>query len=242
MQETQRSALYQSETSKHRSKLVSYCTGCGIDIGFGGDPITPNAVRVDFPTPYAYTGELGVQLAGDARDLRWFKDGALDFVYSSHVLEDFDEDETGPVLREWSRVLRPGGKLVLLQPDQQRYLAYCKKTGQGVNTHHSIDRFSLSYVRDVAGKIGGLHYLAGDENIDEYSFFAVFEKTAAANGSLAKVEDESGSLKLRQEKADLQFKLRTLEIEHKKLAEKLNHPVIKVLKVFYKLPGKFGKK
>src|ERR1700726_3531099 len=39
-----------SETSRHRALLQKFCVGCGIDIGFGGDPITPDAIRMDLPS------------------------------------------------------------------------------------------------------------------------------------------------------------------------------------------------
>ena len=73
----------------------------------GATLITPNAIRVDQPTPYANTGSNPVQLGGDAANLYWFADESLDFLYSSHLLEDFENCEK--VLREWLRVLRPGG-------------------------------------------------------------------------------------------------------------------------------------
>jgi len=42
-----------SETSKCRDRLSKFCTGCGLDIGFGGDPIVEHAIRIDLPHPYA---------------------------------------------------------------------------------------------------------------------------------------------------------------------------------------------
>lgn len=173
-----------SETSKHRAVLQDFCRGAGIDIGFGGDAITEAAVRVDLPQPYTRVGVAPVQLGGDCRDLYWFNDGVLDFVYSSHVLEDFPESETASILREWVRVLRPGGTLVLLLPDQQRYLAFCRKTGQispeGVvgNPHHAIAHFGLDYVRSVVATLGNMNLLREFPALDEYSFAAVFQKVA----------------------------------------------------------------
>ena len=43
-------------------------------------------------------------LVPKAKDLYWFRDGVLDYVYSSHLLEDYVDTEA--VLREWLRVLR----------------------------------------------------------------------------------------------------------------------------------------
>lgn len=171
-----------SETGRYRTVLEEFCVGAGIDIGFGGDPITPAAIRMDLATPYTTVGRGSVQLGGDCRDLYWLRDNVLDYVYSSHVLEDFPESETLPILREWTRVLRPGGRLVLLLPDQQRYLAYCRRTGQispdGVagNPHHAIATFSSRYVDLTISGLGSLRKLAAFEPLGPYSFAAVYEK------------------------------------------------------------------
>jgi predicted SAM-dependent methyltransferase len=170
--------MYQSETSKHRELLQSYCSGYGCDIGFGGDPINEVAIRVDLPQPYASTGHLTPQLGGDCRDLKWFRDGVLDYVYSSHVLEDFQESETELILREWMRVLRPGGRIVLLLPDQQRYLKHCAETGQPTNPYHAISHFSLDYIRETASRIPGLKVRAGEDIDNDYSFYIVLERVS----------------------------------------------------------------
>src|SRR5207245_799840 len=56
---------YPSETSKHRDVVCQYCVGAGLDVGFGGDPVSKSAVRMDLPRPYANTGDNPVQLSGD---------------------------------------------------------------------------------------------------------------------------------------------------------------------------------
>jgi predicted SAM-dependent methyltransferase len=171
-----------SETGRHRALLEKFCVGCGIDIGFGGDPITPGAIRMDLPSPYTSVGRSPVQLGGDCRNLHWLRDGVLDYVYSSHVLEDFPESETLPVLQEWTRVLRPDGRMILLLPDQQRYLAYCRRTGQisadGVlgNPHHSIATFSMQYVDLTVARLRALEKIASFEALGPYSFAVVYEK------------------------------------------------------------------
>ena len=100
-----------SETSKCRQSLSRFCVGDGLDVGYGGDPIVPHAICMDLPEAYARYENHVQHLHGDATDLRWFRDGTLDFIYSSHVLEDFENTE--PVLTEWLRVIRSGGHLVL---------------------------------------------------------------------------------------------------------------------------------
>lgn len=55
---------------------------------------------------------------GDAVDLARFADGTFAEVYASHVLEHFDYKESlVKALREWHRVLAPGGVLRLSVPD-----------------------------------------------------------------------------------------------------------------------------
>ena len=49
--------------------------------------------------------------------LQNFDDNSVDLIYASHVLEYFDRQEVINVLKEWQRVLRPGGVLRLAVPD-----------------------------------------------------------------------------------------------------------------------------
>jgi predicted SAM-dependent methyltransferase len=44
-------------------------------------------------------------------------DSSIDLIYSSHTIEYFDRDEIIPILKEWSRVLKPSGILRLAVPD-----------------------------------------------------------------------------------------------------------------------------
>jgi predicted SAM-dependent methyltransferase len=167
---------YQSETSKCRARLEQYCTGSGVDLGFGGDPISSRAVRVDFAQPYANTGDAPVQLAGDCHRLDWFRDGVLDYVYSSHLLEDFDDTEA--VLREWLRVIRPGGYLVIFCPDEQAYRAHCRATGQQYNPHHKHGDFSLAKVKDILRGLGQTDVAHELPLVDDYSWDLVIRKSA----------------------------------------------------------------
>ena len=167
---------YPSETSKHRTELAPFCSGYGCDIGFGGDPILNSSIRVDLPEPYASTGTRSVQLGGDCGDLYWFRDSVLDYIYSSHVIEDFDEPKLYAVLREWGRVLKPGAHLVLLQPDQQRYLATCNARGDYPNQNHALDHFSLEYLRTVFARLSFFREVAAFDQLGEYSFAVVLEK------------------------------------------------------------------
>ena len=78
----------------------------------GGKVRTPGWEVLDaIPGPH-------VDHVGNAGDLRYFADGTFAEVYASHVLEHFDyKDELLATLKEWYRVLEPGGLLHVSVPD-----------------------------------------------------------------------------------------------------------------------------
>lgn len=137
-----------SETQFCRERLVCYCTGNGIDAGFGGDPISLSAICIDRapndPMRAVIDDPAPTHLIGDVKSLHWFADGVLDYVFSSHCLEDFKDTQT--VMQEWLRVLKPGGYLVLYLPDQAAYEAHCLKHGTLPNQAHIHSDFSLQFM------------------------------------------------------------------------------------------------
>lgn len=167
-----------SETSKARPRLSPFCRGNGVDLGYGGDPITPSAITLDLPAPYTKLGDHPQNLAGDARDLYWFKDGVLDYVYSSHLLEDFSPGEMTAVIREWFRVIKTGGFMVIYSPDEQAYRAYCGKRGEPPNPAHKIDDFGLKYLKGVLERNFRDRYVIEHEIelVDDYGFDLVLRK------------------------------------------------------------------
>ena len=50
-------------------------------------------------------------------DLYMFEDNSASLIYSSHSFEYFNRQEAVGVLKEWGRVLRPGGVLRMAVPD-----------------------------------------------------------------------------------------------------------------------------
>jgi predicted SAM-dependent methyltransferase len=166
--------FYMSETSKCRERLAQYCTGSGLDIGAGGDPILPSSIIVDLQEPYAYVGDNPVQISGDASNMFWFADNVLDYIYSSHLLEDFEDTEA--VLREWLRVLKVNGRMIIYCPDEQVYRQVCKDTGQPYNSHHKHDNFSLLFIKEIFEKIGRVKIIHENPLVDGYSWEIVVEK------------------------------------------------------------------
>jgi predicted SAM-dependent methyltransferase len=166
---------YKSETSKYRNNLQKFCKGCGLDIGFGGDPISPAAITLDLSRGrMAYCGDSPMNLDGDASNLFWFSDNVLDYVYSSHCLEDFEN--TKDMIIEWTRVLKIGGNLVLLLPDQKRYENHCKMIGAKPNPAHKIKNFGLLYLKNILSDINYLKVLYERDFKNNYNFLIVIKK------------------------------------------------------------------
>ncbi len=113
----------------NRAKLVSGCTGVGVEIGPGTNPqIRPSAdtdvIYVEQSSPeqwselYIRGKEVDKSLwsnyrIGEAHQLP-VEDGTLDFIFCSHVFEHL----ANPLghLEYWKSKLRPGGKVVAVLP------------------------------------------------------------------------------------------------------------------------------
>jgi hypothetical protein len=167
-----------SETAATRSVLAPYCVGRGLDIGYGGDCISENAWSFDMPTPYTNVGSDRQVLRGDCRKLPFICDGALDFIYSSHLIEDFFYGDQIGIITEWRRCLAPSGVLVLNGPDQRRFLAHCAATGQGTNENHKEPLYGLRGFKDhVLAFTGPWEILLEDPSVGAYSWLLVARKT-----------------------------------------------------------------
>lgn len=96
-----------SKTKKLWSELErSVLQGKGIDIGCGPDPIAPDV--------YGFDKE-----AGDANEITKYVREEFDFVFSSHCLEHMKNPRKA--IQEWWRLVRPGGHLFFIVPDEDLY-------------------------------------------------------------------------------------------------------------------------
>lgn len=156
-----------SESSKSRNLYEHFLTGNGVEIGSGGWPMVPHAIQVELShkTYAKYNSgnvpEIPVQWHSDDMSLP-FKDSTMDWVSSSHLIEDFAD--WNPLLREWVRILKPGGHLVILVPDKALWDKAIRE-GQPPNCAHRHE----SYVGELSTYAPGLglevimDQLAGDK-------------------------------------------------------------------------------
>ena len=82
-----------------------------INLGSGERPIH-GFVNVD-----ALPGAPGVDVVADISQRLPFEDGSASLIYAAHLLEHFPHAEVPRLLREWRRVLRDGGQLLVAVPD-----------------------------------------------------------------------------------------------------------------------------
>lgn len=151
------------ETSKIRQRVQEWTFGKGLDVGCGLDKIALDAIGIDLaPLP-------GVDYTLDARDLFLFDRDYFDYVYSAHVLEDIPDPEDA--LREWLRVLRPGGHLILYLPHKDFYPNIGKP---GANPNHKHDFLPQDIIK-ILDRICSydLPVLEERHEGDEYSFLIV---------------------------------------------------------------------
>lgn len=81
-----------------------------INMGCGWRNFGPDWVHID-SGDYEHLDHKSVT------DLSQFKDSTVDLIYASHVIEYFDKIQVVPLLMEWHRILKPGGKLRLAVPN-----------------------------------------------------------------------------------------------------------------------------
>lgn len=127
-----------------------------------GKRYIPGFVHIDLD-PHPHIDHLR-----DVRDLSCIDSNVAELVYACQVLEYFDRVEVGDVLKEWRRVLKPGGTLRLSVPN----FATLSKLYQA--------GFSIDY---VLGSLYG-RWAQGDR--------VVYHRTTYDEPSLKKVLEANG--------------------------------------------------
>lgn len=166
-------APYKAESKKVVWEVAPYLRGRGLDIGAGDFKVLPHAISVD----NMHHAQFGFSvrpdfMCEDAAKLDVFASQSMDFVYSSHTLEHI-EDYTS-ALKEWLRVVKQGGYLILYLPDEDEY----PKVGEpGANPDH---KWNVNYDKVVdamrlAGSWDLIDFQKRNED-DEYSLLFVFKK------------------------------------------------------------------
>jgi SAM-dependent methyltransferase len=100
----------------HDANFVTrYFRGNGIDIGAGPDPLD----RYSELFPLISSVRAWDIKDGDAELMTSCADEQFDFVHSSHCLEHMRNADVA--LKNWFRILKPGGHLLVIVPDEDMY-------------------------------------------------------------------------------------------------------------------------
>lgn len=100
----------------HDSNFLNrYFAGNGVDIGGKPDPLS---LYLEF-FPKLKNVKIWDWEDGDAQFMNSVQDEEFDFVHSSHCLEHLVDPTEG--LRNWLRIIKPGGYLVVTVPDEDLY-------------------------------------------------------------------------------------------------------------------------
>jgi len=165
---------YTNDLHPERLVLLPYCNGRGIDVGCGARKTTRDCIGVDI-TPSVAVGDSGcvdgeacaadICASGDA--LPMFEVASLDFVVARHNIEHYvDVIKT---LKEWKRVLRLGGVMAIVIPDDRKIdTIRLDRTHKHAFTPESFGRY--------VELIGGLEIERLETVIDGWSFVCVCRK------------------------------------------------------------------
>lgn len=169
-----------NESAKIKYDIVPYTRGKGLDIGCGPFKTYPHFIGVDnLHHNHEFGWDGKPDIVTNADDLTLFATESMDFVFSSHTLEHMvDPRET---LKEWFRVIKIGGYLVLYLPSDKLY----PKVGEpGANPDHKVNLNQQSVIEWMK-PLGSWDLVENQlrdadngpgEYGNEYSFYMVFKK------------------------------------------------------------------
>jgi predicted SAM-dependent methyltransferase len=174
-----------SETKNIKHLVSDFCVGLGIDIGCGGDPVAPDVLRFDLKTPYTQENNYPAQFILKEKPILYYiNNNSLDYIYSSHLIEDFFYEELKVIIADWFRALKVSGKLILCAPDQKEYIRHNEEVlginrfDHRVNQAHKEQDFSIdTFINNVLSHIS-IQYntILSIPSIKPYSWILILEK------------------------------------------------------------------
>lgn len=159
-----------NESAKVKYEIVPYTRGKVLEVGSGPWRTFPHFITVDNMSEW--TGQWRPDIICDAAKLSIFSTGYFDAVFSSHVLEHFEDADA--VLMEWWRLVKRGGYLVIYLP----HADYYPKIGEpGANEDHKHDFLPKDIIAMMKDTCGWDLVVSDNRNEgNEYSFLQVYRK------------------------------------------------------------------
>jgi ADP-heptose:LPS heptosyltransferase len=171
----------QNESGKIKWEIVPWTRGRGLDLGCSVYKTFPHFIGVDNCIDNTIFGHNIVPdvKVETCEKLDLFASGSMDFIFSSHMLEHIPYDKCEAALKEWWRLMKRDGYLVIYVPDEDEY----PKVGEdGANPDHKWN-VNKSKVMELMATIPSwdlIDYQKRNEG-DEYSLYFVFRKVSGGH-------------------------------------------------------------
>lgn len=163
------------EALKVRWDIVPFTRGRVLDLGCSIVSPFVHFTGVDLNAPAQANGRRRPDIQADcSAPMPIFGDGSWDSVFSSHLLEHIEDYKAA--LKEWWRIVRIGGYLVLYLPHKDLYPNVGDVNGNSEHKHDFVPDDILSAMKEF----GGFDFIENQVRSegDEYSFFQVYRKRA----------------------------------------------------------------
>jgi ADP-heptose:LPS heptosyltransferase len=102
------------EARKCRYRIASYCKGRGLDLSANKEKIVKDAIGIGKGS----ASDIYIDMSAND-SLKMFSDNSFDYVFDAHQLGNYISTEA--MLKEWWRIIRPGGVLILYEQDRDFY-------------------------------------------------------------------------------------------------------------------------
>lgn len=131
-----------SEAQRIYCMISKYTEGrAGLDIGCGGWKII-GSIGIDIrPGVADIVGDISQGLNNVFIKKRG-RPKKYDYIFSSHLLEDFDEEKQREILNDWTNYLKPGGHLILYVPERGKYKG-CNVAHKHEFTPHELRKLMI---------------------------------------------------------------------------------------------------
>lgn len=142
-----------------------------------------------------------------------FGDNSCDEIYSRHIIEHFTLKEFLVVLKEWNRVLKPGGTLYIICPN---LLWHCRQVLEG--SHESL----YNKARGQNARYWGLGSLYGwqhnEYDVHKFGYYFELIRDIVEDFGFSSVEDLTNDER-GLEHADFHLEVRAVKVSEAKQCE-----------------------
>lgn len=169
------SEYFTDEMHPERLAVYPICEqGRGIEIGCGYRKSHPKVIGVDivgkgsqgmYGNVKGKISQADIECSGDS--LPMFNDDELDYIVLRHNLEHYKDPIKA--LFEWKRLLKPGGILAMVVPDDEN----CD-TIHLDPTHYHV--FTMSSLERILTLIGGFKNIYSRKLLKNWSFISIYQK------------------------------------------------------------------